>query len=132
MPIIDFHNHYYPPAYLDALRRARATSGSRSTRKGIRCSTIPATTTSPCAGHRDIAYRETVLDEHGIDTQLITLTSPGTQIESPERAADLAKLVNDALARSSATREPLRRAGHAAAQRPERLGRPSSTAHAAN
>ena len=20
MPIIDFHNHYYPPAYLDALR----------------------------------------------------------------------------------------------------------------
>ena len=27
MPIIDFHNHYYPPAYLDALRsRARSVT----------------------------------------------------------------------------------------------------------
>ena len=64
MTIIDFHNHYYPPAFLDALRAGRQQrSRSTTMREAIRCSTLRATTTSRCAGHRDIAYREEVLDE---------------------------------------------------------------------
>jgi aminocarboxymuconate-semialdehyde decarboxylase len=55
-------------------------------------------------GHRDIAYRETVLDEHGVDKQVLTFTTPGTQVETPDRAVHLARLVNDALADIVATR----------------------------
>jgi aminocarboxymuconate-semialdehyde decarboxylase len=50
-------------------------------------------------GHRDIDYREQVLKEQGIDTQVITLTTPGTHVEAPATAVRLAKLVNDAFAR---------------------------------
>jgi aminocarboxymuconate-semialdehyde decarboxylase len=49
-------------------------------------------------GHRDIDYRERVLIEHGIDTQVITLTTPGTHVEAPQTASRLAALVNDAFA----------------------------------
>ena len=37
-------------------------------------------------GHRDIAYRATVLEKAGIDRQVITFTTPGTHIEEPARA----------------------------------------------
>jgi aminocarboxymuconate-semialdehyde decarboxylase len=46
-------------------------------------------------GHRDLAYRAGVLDEHGVVTQVLTLTTPGTHVESPTRAVELASLVND-------------------------------------
>jgi aminocarboxymuconate-semialdehyde decarboxylase len=49
-------------------------------------------------GHRDIDFRVNVLDEAGVDRQVITFTAPGTAIESPERAAELATVVNDGLA----------------------------------
>ena len=50
-------------------------------------------------GHRDIAYRESVLDEQGIDVQVISLTTPGTHVEAPAVAVKLARLTNDAFAR---------------------------------
>ncbi len=45
-----------------------------------------------------------MLDEHRVDRQIVTLTTPGTHVETPARAADLAKLVNDAFAEVVATR----------------------------
>jgi aminocarboxymuconate-semialdehyde decarboxylase len=39
-----------------------------------------------------------VLIEAGVDTQVITLTTPGTHVESPATAARFASLVNDAFA----------------------------------
>src|SRR5205814_6925176 len=49
-------------------------------------------------GHRDIAYRESVLKEHGVDTQILSLTTPGTHVEEPSMAVRLARLVNDGFA----------------------------------
>jgi len=49
-------------------------------------------------GHRDINYREQVLQDLGVDMQVLTLTTPGTHVETPARAAQLAALVNDAFA----------------------------------
>jgi aminocarboxymuconate-semialdehyde decarboxylase len=46
-------------------------------------------------GHRDIAYREGVLDELGVAVQVLTLTTPGTHVETPATAVRLASLVND-------------------------------------
>ena len=37
-------------------------------------------------GHRDIDYRAQVLDEHGVETQLLTFTTPGVHVETPELA----------------------------------------------
>ena len=46
-------------------------------------------------GHRDLAYREQVLDRYGVSMQVVTLTTPGTHVEEPRTAARLASLVND-------------------------------------
>jgi aminocarboxymuconate-semialdehyde decarboxylase len=46
-------------------------------------------------GHRDLAYRQEVLDTHGVTMQVVTLTTPGTHVETPADAARLASLVND-------------------------------------
>src|SRR5207302_1823919 len=57
-------------------------------------------------GHRDIDYRQRVLEKEGVATQVITLTTPGTHVETPERARELARLVNDSFARIVAERAP--------------------------
>ena len=68
-------------------------------------------------GHRDIAYRQDVLERLGVDTQMITLTTPGTHVESPATAARLARLVNDAFAKIVAERSAaVRGDGDTAAQ----------------
>jgi len=47
-----------------------------------------------------------VLEDAGVDTQVISLTTPGTHVESPAYAVTLAKLVNDAFATIIAERSP--------------------------
>jgi len=55
-------------------------------------------------GHRDLAYREEVLDKHGVTMQVVTLTTPGTHVESPATAARLASMVNDEFREAIETR----------------------------
>ena len=98
MPIIDFHNHYYPPAYLDALRSGSSAVEVTIDEDGNPRIYYPGDYNICVPGHRDIDYREQVLKEHGVDTQVLTLTTPGTHVESPATAARFAALVNDAFA----------------------------------
>lgn len=104
MPVIDFHNHYYPPAYLDALRKGPTSIKVTTDTDGNPVLHYPGDYNIVVPGHRDIAFRETVLAEAGIDTQVLTLTTPGTHVEAPARASDLAAIVNDAFAEEAATR----------------------------
>ena len=99
MPIIDFHNHYYPPAYLDAVEKGPSTVRVTRDAEGNPCLHYPGDYNICVPGHRDIDYREQVLKEAGVDTQVITLTTPGAHVEEPAVAARLARLVNDAFAR---------------------------------
>jgi aminocarboxymuconate-semialdehyde decarboxylase len=99
MAIIDFHNHYYPPAYLDALERGPSAVRVTRDAAGNPCVHYPGDYNVCVPGHRDIDYREQVLREAGVDTQVITLTTPGTHVEEPATAVRLAKLVNDAFAK---------------------------------
>jgi aminocarboxymuconate-semialdehyde decarboxylase len=55
-------------------------------------------------GHRDLAYRQEVLDQHGVTMQMVTLTTPGTHVETPATAARLASLVNDEFREAIETR----------------------------
>jgi aminocarboxymuconate-semialdehyde decarboxylase len=98
MRIIDFHNHYYPPAYLEALRTGPSTVQVTIDEDGNPRLYYPGDYNIAVPGHRDIDYREQVLIQHGVDTQVLTLTTPGTHVETPAAAARLASLVNDAFA----------------------------------
>jgi aminocarboxymuconate-semialdehyde decarboxylase len=98
MPIVDFHNHYYPPAYLQALRSGTSAVEISEDANGNPLIYYPGDYNICVPGHRDIDYREQVLIEHGVDTQVITLTTPGTHVEAPETAVRFAQLVNDAFA----------------------------------
>ena len=104
MTVIDVHNHYYPPAFIDALRAGNSELKVRDDAEGNPVLYSPGDANIAVPGHRDIAYRETVLAAEGVDRQLISLTCPGTLLESPERSAKLAALVNDAFAEVMASR----------------------------
>ena len=96
--VVDFHNHYFPPAYLDAVRRGPSAFRVTDDAAGNPVLHSPGDYNVVVPGHRDIDHRLRDLDEAGIDVQVITLTAPATSIEEPARAVELARLANDRLA----------------------------------
>lgn len=102
MRIIDTHNHYYPPAYLEALRSGPSNVRIDEDVDGNPRLHYPGDYNVAVRGHRDLAYRVEVLERERVDVQVLTLTTPGTHVETPDRAVALAQLVNDALAEASA------------------------------
>jgi aminocarboxymuconate-semialdehyde decarboxylase len=96
--MIDVHNHFYPPEYIDAIRRGESVVKLTMDPEGNPCLHYPGDYNVAVQGHRDIAYRQSVLEQEGVDTQVITLTTPGTHVEPPEQAVRLARLVNDSFA----------------------------------
>ena len=99
MAIIDFHNHFYPPEYLRAVQAG--PSNVKVTLDSAQNPVLhyPGDYNVVVPGHRDLAFREGVLDKVGVGRQVLTFTTPGTHVESPERAAAFARIVNDAFAR---------------------------------
>jgi aminocarboxymuconate-semialdehyde decarboxylase len=106
MRVVDVHNHFYPPEYLDALRSGGSVVRVTTDREGNPQLHYPGDYNVAVRGHRDIDYRQEVLEREGVTTQVLTLTTPGTHVESPAHAAELARLVNDAFARIVADRGP--------------------------
>ncbi|HUF67116.1 MAG TPA: amidohydrolase family protein [Longimicrobiales bacterium] len=98
MNIVDFHNHFYPPAYLEALRTGGTSVRVTTDEAGNPVLHYPGDYNVVVPGHRDIEHRTRVLESAGVDTQVLTLTSPGTHVETQKRAVELARLVNDAFA----------------------------------
>ncbi|MBI2536875.1 MAG: amidohydrolase [Gemmatimonadetes bacterium] len=95
MPVIDFHNHCYPPSYLEAVTRGPGAVEVTEDLEGNPVLHYPGDYNIAVRGHRDIAYRQEVIEQEGVDLQVLTLTTPGTHVEEPARAAALARLVND-------------------------------------
>jgi aminocarboxymuconate-semialdehyde decarboxylase len=98
MQIIDFHNHYYPPDYLRQIQAGPSAVRVTIDDAGNPCLHYPGDYNVCVPGHRDIDYRAGVLAGYGVDTQIVSLTTPGTHVETPEMAVRLATLVNDAFA----------------------------------
>lgn len=96
--IVDVHNHYYPPEFIAAIAKGPSAYRVEKDAEGNPVLVSPGDRNFVVRGHRDIAYREEVLENAGIDKQVLTLTAPGTTLEAPARSAYLASLVNDALA----------------------------------
>ena len=103
MRIVDFHNHYYPPAYVDALKNSGSSVKVTYDRDGNPCVHYPGDYNILVPGHRDIVYRQRVLDEHGVATQVLSFTTPGVHVETPAIAVKMAREINDSFA--SAVRE---------------------------
>src|SRR5499427_1391046 len=104
MAVIDFHNHYYPPRYMRALQSGESSVKVTIDADGNPNLHYPGDYNIAVRGHRDLAYREGVLDEHGVTMQVVTLTTPGTHVETPATAAKLASLVNDEFKEAMETR----------------------------
>jgi predicted TIM-barrel fold metal-dependent hydrolase len=104
--LIDVHNHFYPPEYLDALKAGDSVVKLTIDAEGNPCIHYPGDYNVAVPGHRDISYRQSVLEREGVDTQIITFTTPGTHVEPADRAVRFARLVNDAFARVVKERGP--------------------------
>ena len=96
--IIDFHNHYFPPPYLDAIRTGGSHFRVTEDGEGNPVLHSPGDYNVLVPGHRDLAFRAEVLDQAGVDKQVLTFTAPGTSIETPDRAVELSRVINDAFA----------------------------------
>jgi aminocarboxymuconate-semialdehyde decarboxylase len=102
--IIDFHNHYYPPDYVAAIQAAPSNVKVTFDDEGNPLLHYPGDYNILVPGHRDIAYRQEVIRRQGVDKQVLTFTTPGTHVETPKRAVELARMVNDRLAQVVAER----------------------------
>jgi len=96
--IIDFHNHYYPPVYVKALASSGLVAKVTYDADGNPCVHYPGDYNILVPGHRDIEYRQRVLDAHGVATQVLSFTTPGVHVEPRDVAIGLARDVNDAFA----------------------------------
>jgi aminocarboxymuconate-semialdehyde decarboxylase len=95
MRIIDFHNHYYPPEYIAAIKDGASNAKVTFDAEGNPLLHYPGDYNILVPGHRDIDFREEVLQRTGVDKQILTFTTPGVHIEAPARSAELARIVND-------------------------------------
>jgi aminocarboxymuconate-semialdehyde decarboxylase len=97
--VIDFHNHYYPPEYLDTVKKGPTRVKLDYGDDGNPRVHYPGDYNILVPGHRDLDYREGVLREHSVDKQVITFTTPGVHFEEPSTAVVMARAINDAFAR---------------------------------
>ena len=98
MPVIDFHNHFYPPEYLEAIQSGPSNVKVTHDEDGNPLVHYPGDYNILVPGHRDIAYRAGILARAGVTRQILSFTTPGVHVESPERSVELARLVNNSLA----------------------------------
>ncbi len=92
---IDVHNHFYPPSYLEELKRGRGAATVTEDADGNYILAYEGDYNIIVPGHRDIEFRLEELDRAGIQAQVLSLTTPGAHIESRERGVRLARMTND-------------------------------------
>jgi len=99
MSIIDFHNHVYPQEYVDEIKKGPSAYSVTFDSANNPVLHSPGDYNILVPGHRLMDFRQTVLDQAGLDKQIISLTAPGTLIETPQRSTELCRKVNDNFAK---------------------------------
>ncbi len=124
MPIIDFHNHYYPPRYLRALQSGESAVQVTIDDRGNPLLHYPGDYNIAVPGQCNLEIREKMLNDHGIDMQVLSLTTPGTHVETPATAVRLAAIaVNDEFAEGIEDKaQAIHRARHIAFKRSRCIG----------
>src|SRR5438105_9914169 len=96
---LDLHTHYYPPAYFERIERSggdfsfgTSPTGQRIIRyRGARFFGLTAPMT-------DVAKRLEDMDRVGIDTEVLSLSTPNVYFVEGETQAGVARAANDAYA----------------------------------
>jgi aminocarboxymuconate-semialdehyde decarboxylase len=87
--VLDFHNHFYPLKYIEAVKEGPSNLEVWEDDEGNPVLGYPGDYNVVVPGHRDIERRMQDCDAAGVDHQILTFTAPGTHIEKPQRAAEL-------------------------------------------
>ena len=93
--IVDFHNHFYPKAYIDELKREKGYASVSRDDQGRLLIHYTGDYNIVVGGHINLPDRLVDMDRCGVDMQVLTLTTPGVEREAPERGIKLARLAND-------------------------------------
>ena len=96
--IVDFHNHFYPSAYLKACEAGDSKVVVERDAEGQLLIVHKGDYNIVVPGHYDPEARLADMDAAGVDLQILTLTTPGVHIEERSRGIELARLVNDEFA----------------------------------
>ena len=96
--IIDFHNHFYPPLYLDALEKGRTNVWVAQDDAGKLRLMMRNFDNVLARAHYDMDARVAAMDRYGVDMQCLTMTIPGVHVEQPATGVRLAQVVNDGFA----------------------------------
>jgi len=93
--IIDFHNHFYPKAYLDELERGKGYASVGTDEHGRMLIHYTGDYNIVVEPHIKLGDRIKAMDRCGVDMQVLTLTTPGVEREERKRGIRLARLAND-------------------------------------
>jgi aminocarboxymuconate-semialdehyde decarboxylase len=92
---IDFHNHFYPKAYIDELSKGGGYARVERDEHGRLLVHYEGDYNIVVGPHIDIDARLKAMDRCGVDMHVLTLTTPAVERETPERGMKLAQLAND-------------------------------------
>ncbi|MBS7630509.1 amidohydrolase [Candidatus Bathyarchaeota archaeon] len=93
--IIDFHNHFYPKAYIDELKKGHGYASVSKDSLGRLIISYEGDYNIVVGPHVDLGERIKAMDKYGVDKQVLTLTTPGVEREEPEQGIKLARLTNN-------------------------------------
>ncbi|MEX0974133.1 MAG: amidohydrolase family protein [Bacillota bacterium] len=96
--IIDVHNHFYPKAYLDAVKKGDCVAKAAKDASGNLLVVYEGDFNVVDRGHADAAFRVEEIKRHGIDLQVLTMTTPGVHVEEKSRGIEMARAVNEGFA----------------------------------
>ncbi len=96
---IDVHNHFYPASYLKALRTGKYRAKLSSVGGSDPILRYAGDYNILVPGHRELETRLYDMDQNGIETHILSLTTPGVHIEEAKAGTALAQKVNDEFAR---------------------------------
>lgn len=97
--IVDLHVHFYTDTYLEAVEAAPTTSVYRREHDGrFVCSWRSGVALTVPQPHPGIAQRLEMMDEAGIETQVLSIPSPSTYFLEGQAADTLSRTVNEEFA----------------------------------
>jgi aminocarboxymuconate-semialdehyde decarboxylase len=93
--IVDFHNHFYPKAYIDELKSWKGYASVSKDEKGRLLIRYTGDYNIVVGPHINLEDRIKAMRKYEIDLQVLTLTTPSVEREVPTRGIRLAQLAND-------------------------------------
>jgi len=93
--MIDFHSHFYPKAYMEELSKPGGYARVEKDKQGRLLIHYEGDYNVVVGPHIDIADRLADMDKHGVETHVLTLTTPSVERENPKKGLKLARLAND-------------------------------------